>query len=262
MTSPEAATDPTSASVSDPQHTRVDLSREAADLLRRLTAKHGPLMFHQSGGCCDGSSPMCYPAGEFITGDADVLLAGDLVEESGVPSYGDDCFPMDWPLSLDLVLNLVGPGTVVVPGHGAPVDRDFVQEQRASLGVVAETIRDLATRARDGKLKQDELEGGTISVTNLGMFGVEEFAAIINPPHAAILAVGAVRDEPVVERPADGGGDEGDRQHPRDPERRARHEGAPLPPDQPEQEVVRVGRGCGPGLEGVGEGRRGHRPQP
>jgi uncharacterized protein (DUF779 family) len=75
MTSPEAATNPTSSSVSDPQHTRVDLSSEAADLLRRLTAKHGPLMFHQSGGCCDGSSPMCYPAGEFITGDADVLLA-------------------------------------------------------------------------------------------------------------------------------------------------------------------------------------------
>ena len=47
--------------------------------------------------------------------------------------------------------------------------------------------------------KQDELEGGTIAVTNLGMYGVEEFSAIINPPHAAILAVGAVREEPVVE---------------------------------------------------------------
>ena len=58
--------------------------------------------------------------------------------------------------------------------------------------------RDLAGRARSGRLQQDELEGGTITVTNLGMYGVEEFAAIINPPHAAILAVGAVRDEPVV----------------------------------------------------------------
>jgi glyoxylase-like metal-dependent hydrolase (beta-lactamase superfamily II) len=82
--------------------------------------------------------------------DADALLAGDLIEESaardGVPGFGSDCYPMDWPSTLDLVLNLVGPDTVVVPGHGAPVGRDFVQDQRASLGVVAETIRDLAGR--------------------------------------------------------------------------------------------------------------------
>ena len=57
---------------------RVAVTPEAADLLRRLRADHGPLMFHQSGGCCDGSSPMCYPLGDFITGDADVHL-GDLV---------------------------------------------------------------------------------------------------------------------------------------------------------------------------------------
>ncbi len=46
----------------------------AAELMGRLAAKHGPLMFHQSGGCCDGSSPMCYPAGEFLVGDSDVLV--------------------------------------------------------------------------------------------------------------------------------------------------------------------------------------------
>ena len=78
--------------------------------------------------------------------DADVVLAGDLVEESGAPAYGDDCFPMDWPRSLDLALELIGPATVVVPGHGVPVDRDFVQEQRASIDVVARTIQDLAGR--------------------------------------------------------------------------------------------------------------------
>ena len=78
--------------------------------------------------------------------DADVVLAGDLVEESGAPAYGDDCFPMDWPRSLDLALELIGPTTVVVPGHGVPVDRDFVQEQRASIDVVARTIHDLAGR--------------------------------------------------------------------------------------------------------------------
>ena len=54
---------------------KVALTDEAAELLRRLTVTHGPLMFHQSGGCCDGSSPMCYPEGEFRTGSSDVLLA-------------------------------------------------------------------------------------------------------------------------------------------------------------------------------------------
>ena len=57
---------------------KVSLTNAAAELLRRLTDLHGPLMFHQSGGCCDGSSPMCYPDGEFRTGSADVYL-GDLV---------------------------------------------------------------------------------------------------------------------------------------------------------------------------------------
>jgi uncharacterized protein (DUF779 family) len=53
---------------------RVSITPAAAAMLDKLTVTHGPLMFHQSGGCCDGSSPMCYPAGEFITGPADVLL--------------------------------------------------------------------------------------------------------------------------------------------------------------------------------------------
>jgi len=54
---------------------RVALTPAAAELLLRLREMHGPLMFHQSGGCCDGSAPMCFPAGEFRTGGSDVLLA-------------------------------------------------------------------------------------------------------------------------------------------------------------------------------------------
>ncbi len=51
------------------------LATEAAlELMKKLESKYGPLMFHQSGGCCDGSSPMCYPKGEFLVGDSDVLL--------------------------------------------------------------------------------------------------------------------------------------------------------------------------------------------
>ncbi|BCJ52111.1 UDP-glucose 4-epimerase [Actinoplanes sp. NBRC 14428] len=53
---------------------RVDVTPAAAELIRSLRGQHGPLMFHQSGGCCDGSAPMCYPEGEFRTGSSDVLL--------------------------------------------------------------------------------------------------------------------------------------------------------------------------------------------
>lgn len=53
---------------------QVTATEAALGLIDRLRAKHGDLMFHQSGGCCDGSSPMCYPLGEFLTGDQDVLL--------------------------------------------------------------------------------------------------------------------------------------------------------------------------------------------
>lgn len=56
---------------------RVSVTDAAAEALRGLREQHGPLMFHQSGGCCDGSSPMCFPDGDFITSDADVHL-GDL----------------------------------------------------------------------------------------------------------------------------------------------------------------------------------------
>jgi glyoxylase-like metal-dependent hydrolase (beta-lactamase superfamily II) len=91
--------------------------------------------------------------------DADLLLAGDLVEQSddgSVPGFGDDCFPMEWPLALDTVLGLTTAATVVVPGHGAVVDREFVEEQRNEIGIVAETIRDLAGR---GVPVEDALTG-------------------------------------------------------------------------------------------------------
>ncbi|MGW7417656.1 DUF779 domain-containing protein [Streptomyces sp. NPDC054863] len=67
----------------------VELTPAAAGLLRRLRDAHGPLMFHQSGGCCDGSAPMCYLDGEFRTGGSDVLLASLAVEgvEESVPFW-------------------------------------------------------------------------------------------------------------------------------------------------------------------------------
>ncbi len=63
---------------------------------------------------------------------------------------------------------------------------------------ISTEIRDMVTRARSGKVKTDDIEGSTFSISNLGMYGVENFAAIINPPEAAILAVSAVHDAPIV----------------------------------------------------------------
>ncbi len=89
--------------------------------------------------------------------DADVLLAGDLVEESAPPAFGGDCYPLEWPHSLDIVLGLTTPASLVVPGHGSPVDREFVEIQRNSIGLVAEEILGLAAR---GVTPDDALDAG------------------------------------------------------------------------------------------------------
>jgi uncharacterized protein (DUF779 family) len=66
----------------------VDVTDQAAELLRRLTKQHGDLMFHQSGGCCDGSSPMCFADGDFILGDVDVHLGDlDVGLDRAIPVY-------------------------------------------------------------------------------------------------------------------------------------------------------------------------------
>lgn len=69
---------------------------------------------------------------------------------------------------------------------------------RLPISAIATEVADLARRARDGRIKQHELEGGSFSVSNLGMYGVTEFSAILNPPHSGILAVGAASQRPVV----------------------------------------------------------------
>jgi pyruvate dehydrogenase E2 component (dihydrolipoamide acetyltransferase) len=71
-----------------------------------------------------------------------------------------------------------------------------------SLGAISAEMKDLAARAREGKLKPEEYQGGTFSVSNLGMYGIREFAAVINPPQGAILAVGAGEPRPIVKEGA------------------------------------------------------------
>lgn len=65
---------------------RVDATPEAVALIDQLVSMHGPVLFHQSGGCCDGSAPMCYPRDEFMIGDSDVFL-GTLSDSTSTPFY-------------------------------------------------------------------------------------------------------------------------------------------------------------------------------
>jgi len=83
-----------------------------------------------------------------VVPDVDVVVAGDLIEQSDeredTPGFGLESHPLEWPGTLDFVLQLIGEDTVVVPGHGGRVDRDFVISQRDRLGVLAQTVIDLA----------------------------------------------------------------------------------------------------------------------
>ena len=97
---------------------RVTATQAAKDLLRQIVADHGPVMFHQSGGCCDGSSPMCYPAGEFLLGDHDVQLG----EIDGAPFYISGSQAKAWE-GTDLIID-------VVPGRGGMFSLDNGRELR------------------------------------------------------------------------------------------------------------------------------------
>src|SRR6202023_251860 len=107
----------------------VVITADAAALLARLQDRHGPVMFHQSGGCCDGSSPMCYPRADFLVGDRDVLLGVLDVGAEGVPVWISGPQYQTWKHT-QLVID-------VVPGRGggfsleAPEGMRFLSRGRA-----------------------------------------------------------------------------------------------------------------------------------
>jgi pyruvate dehydrogenase E2 component (dihydrolipoamide acetyltransferase) len=86
---------------------------------------------------------------------------------------------------------------VAVAIEGGLITPVIREAESKSLSAISREMRELAGRARDRKLKPNEYQGGSSAISNLGMYGVREFAAIINPPHATILAVGAVRRQAV-----------------------------------------------------------------
>lgn len=113
---------------------RVLITPAAERVVRGLEATHGPLMFHQSGGCCDGSAPMCYPRGEFRVGERDVLLG----EVAGAPFYmGGDQF--EYWKHTELTVD-------IVPGRGggfsleAPLGVRFLIRSRVFDAVEADLL--------------------------------------------------------------------------------------------------------------------------
>lgn len=97
---------------------RVIATQAALDLIAELQSEYGAILFHQSGGCCDGSSPMCYPAGEFRIGDSDIWLG----EVGGVPVYIGRAQGEAWAHT-QLILD-------VVPGRGGMFSLDNGRERR------------------------------------------------------------------------------------------------------------------------------------
>jgi uncharacterized protein (DUF779 family) len=96
----------------------VSATPAARTLLAQIVADHGPVLFHQSGGCCDGSSPMCYPVAEFLLGDRDVLLG----EIDGTPVYIGGDQALAWA-GTELIID-------AVPGRGGMFSLDNGREQR------------------------------------------------------------------------------------------------------------------------------------
>ncbi len=97
---------------------KVTATPAALKLLAEICSEHGPVLFHQSGGCCDGSSPMCYAVGDFVIGDRDVLLG----HIGGMPFYIGAAQFEAWKHT-DLIID-------VVPGRGGMFSLDNGREQR------------------------------------------------------------------------------------------------------------------------------------
>ena len=151
---PLAGRSPTVRSV---MASRVDVTPSAADMMRRLREQHGPLMFHQSGGCCDGSAPMCYPVGMFLTGRSDVHLGAlEVGLEDPVDVFISEAQFGYWKythLTID-----------VVPGRGAgfsvesPTGSRFIIRSRMLTepeGTVKSRIRRGLAKLRDALADQD-----------------------------------------------------------------------------------------------------------
>ncbi len=173
-------------------HTRIRRAVASRLLLSKQTVPH----FYVKG-TADVEALMALREGINATGPVRVSLNDLLVKAAGVALSLHPEMNVTWTEEAVRAYESVSLSVAIASERGlvAPVLRN-VDTMRIT--EISAAVRDLAERANAGTLTQAELEGGAFSLSNLGMLGTEEFTAIINPPQAAILAVGAIREEPVV----------------------------------------------------------------
>jgi uncharacterized protein (DUF779 family) len=118
--------------------TRVSATPAALELIEKLRARHGPLLFHQSGGCCDGSSPMCFPRAEFAIGEVDVLL-GEIGEQPFYMSESQFEYWQHTQLIIDVVAGRGGMFSLEGPEGLRFLTRSrlYTDEERAALPPIA-----------------------------------------------------------------------------------------------------------------------------
>jgi len=137
---------------------------------------------------------------EIYADAADVVDYGDCAFEGApIPATIIDTFEVNASFQGDSIQQYaevdLSIAVAVDEGLVTPVIRSA---QDKSIRDLASAVKDLATRARDKKLTPEEMQGGTITISNLGAYGISNFDAIINPPQAAILSIGTISKQPVV----------------------------------------------------------------
>jgi pyruvate dehydrogenase E2 component (dihydrolipoamide acetyltransferase) len=165
-------------------HFYLTIDVDASELVK-LRERINEELLAQDGGGSAGSQPLKVSFN-------DLLIKACAVALTRVP----DCNASFTPEAILVHRRVDISVAVAIPdGLVTPVVR---HADRKSVVAIAREVRELGGRARARKLKPEEMTDGTFSISNLGMFGIDEFSAVINPPEGAILAVGQVRDTPVV----------------------------------------------------------------
>ncbi|HET8927498.1 MAG TPA: dihydrolipoamide acetyltransferase family protein [Microbacterium sp.] len=189
---------PATASAERPEPERVPLTRMRAAIARRLTESKATVPhFYVSGDC--RMERLLALRSEINEVSPGRISVNDLIVKAVALALRDvPAANVTWGGESILRHRTVDVAVAVAVDDGllTPVVQDA---DRLGIVALSEAIADLAERARSGRLRQQELEGGSFSVSNLGMYGVGAFSAILNPPQAGVLAVAAAKERPVVE---------------------------------------------------------------